>query len=419
MSHDTPAYQPAPVPPDEPARLAELHAYRILDTPPERAFDDLTALASSIAGTPIALVSLIDAGRQWFKSRVGLDSTETPRDIAFCAHAILGSDPLVVEDATRDPRFAGNPDVVGGERIRFYAGTPLESPGGHRLGTLCVIDRVPRTVSPQVEAALSIIARQVVTQLELRKAGFELREQSARLAAMSRMKDEFVSIVSHELRTPLTAIKGSLQLLIEGAVDDEDERAHLQAAALSSAERLIRLVNDILDVSKIEAGALQLRRRPVDVRTLVDTAVQGIAEVARAAGVGLRVELDGEPPTIDADADRVVQALVNLMSNAVKVSAQGKTVVIGVARDGAGVRFDVRDEGPGIPADSMDRLFRKFSQLDSSDARRMGGTGLGLVISQGIVEQHGGRIDVSSRPGAGSTFTIHLPSGPARSVAPV
>jgi len=134
-------------PADERGRLEALADYRVLDTPPEPAFDNITGLASSIFRTPIALVSLVDEHRQWFKSRVGLDVAETPREISFCDHAIRADATLVVEDATRDPRFVDNPLVVGEPHVRFYCGVVLRTPEGHGLGTLCLIDRVARTIS--------------------------------------------------------------------------------------------------------------------------------------------------------------------------------------------------------------------------------------------------------------------------------
>jgi len=173
----------APLPPDEERRLAVLRSYGVLDTPPEKEFDDLTRLAALICDVPIALVSLIDRDRQWFKSRVGLDAPETPRDVAFCSHAILGRTPLVVGDALRDERFHDNPLVTSDPLIRFYAGAPLSASDGERIGTLCVIDRKPRTLTPEQLEGLETLARHVVTQLEL-------RHQSVRLARVAHILAE-------------------------------------------------------------------------------------------------------------------------------------------------------------------------------------------------------------------------------------
>ena len=147
---------------DESERLAALARYAILDTTAENAFDELVQLASAICATPIALVSLVDASRQWFKARVGLDATETPRQISFCTHAIQQHDVFIVHDARSDPRFAANPLVTGDPHIRFYAGAPLTTPDGFNLGTLCVIDRQPRVLDSGQQHALAALARQVV-----------------------------------------------------------------------------------------------------------------------------------------------------------------------------------------------------------------------------------------------------------------
>lgn len=162
--------QPADPPTDELARLAELQSYDVLDTTPEQAFDDLTRLASEVCGTTISLVSLVDEHRQWFKSRHGIDATETPRELAFCAHAILRpEDILIVENTHEDERFHDNPLVTEAPNISFYAGVPLVSPAGHPLGTLCVIDSDPHKLDELQVTTLRVLARQVVTQLELRK----------------------------------------------------------------------------------------------------------------------------------------------------------------------------------------------------------------------------------------------------------
>jgi GAF domain-containing protein len=169
-----------PVPANETERMAALRSYKILDTKPEERLDDLTKLAALICGVPISLISLIDTDRQWFKSKFGLDVQETPRAQAFCTHAIMQPEMFVVPDASCDERFAQNPLVTGDLHIRFYAGAPLATRDGHLLGTLCVIDREPHTLTEQQKQALEILGRMVIANIELQK---DLRELKDALAA--------------------------------------------------------------------------------------------------------------------------------------------------------------------------------------------------------------------------------------------
>lgn len=190
----------APKPKDEAARLAALREYDILDTLPEQAYDDITYLAAQICDTPVAIVSLVDEDRQWFKSHNGLDVTETPRNLALCAHAILDPGNLfVVEDTARDDRFADNPLVTTEPKIRFYAGAPLVTSKGHALGTLCVIDRKPRRLTESQEKTLRALARQVIAHLELRRTVAELERSTEELAELVRLLESQADVIERDL----------------------------------------------------------------------------------------------------------------------------------------------------------------------------------------------------------------------------
>ncbi|HET8578524.1 MAG TPA: GAF domain-containing protein [Methylomirabilota bacterium] len=228
---------------------------------------------------------------------------------------------------------------------------------------------------------------------------------------IDRMKTEFVSTVSHELRTPLTSIKGSLHLLLsDPALELDETQRHLVDISVKNTDRLIRLITNILDISKIEAGRIQLDlgdQRPCD---FVSMAVEGIRGFAESREVVLEQDVPDSLPQVRADFDRMVQVVTNLLSNAVKFSPTGGRVTVTGRLVGGELELRVSDQGCGIAPHDMSRLFRKFQQLDGSNVREVGGTGLGLVICRGIVEEHGGRIGVESQPGAGATFIVSLPA---------
>ena len=236
------------------------------------------------------------------------------------------------------------------------------------------------------------------------------------LYEVDRLKTEFVSIVSHELRTPLTSIKGALQLLIDEGIATDPDHAMLMTVALSNTERLVRIINDILDISKIEAGKLELNVRPHTVREVVKQSLQNVEPIALNADVALRADIEAGVPAVQVDLDRIIQAVVNLLSNALKVAPPRSEVLLAARRTGDGfVAFSVTDRGKGIAPDKIGLLFQKFQQLDGANTRKVRGTGLGLAIVKALVEMQGGQVSVQSTPGRGSTFTVTVPV--AQSVA--
>ncbi|KJV05881.1 hypothetical protein VZ95_21055, partial [Elstera litoralis] len=196
-----------PVPPNEAARLDELHSFCVLDTPDDPRLDHLVQLTTRLLDCPIALVSLLDSDRQWFKAKAGLATQETPRQLAFCAYAILDDDVMIVEDALSDPRFTANPLVTDSPHIRFYAGAPLISETGFRLGTLCVIDQRPREFTDAQQSLLKELAQLVVDTLDLHRIIQQTRQDNL-------ARTRFLSSLSHELRTPLNAIMGFSEMIL-------------------------------------------------------------------------------------------------------------------------------------------------------------------------------------------------------------
>ncbi|HEY2636968.1 MAG TPA: PAS domain S-box protein, partial [Solirubrobacteraceae bacterium] len=235
-------------------------------------------------------------------------------------------------------------------------------------------------------------------------------EDITRRKEVERLKDEFVSVVGHELRTPLTSIRGSLGLVAAGVTGElPGEAARMVEVAMANSDRLVRLINDMLDMERMDSGRAELDLGPAAATTLIDAALEVVQPMADEAGVTI-ARGPASDVTVWADADRIVQALTNLLSNAVKFSPPGGEVAVDVRAERRDAVFTVCDEGRGIPPNQLETIFERFRQVDASDGREKGGTGLGLAISRSIVEQHGGRIWVESGLGEGTTFhfTLHL-----------
>ncbi len=229
---------------NEAERLKSLHSYKILDTDPEQAFDDLSLIASKICNAPVAMITLVDENRQWFKSRIGTDLRETPRSISFCAHAIQQKGVFTVPDALNDPRFKNNPGVTGNPHIRFYAGAPIESSDGQALGTLCVIDFVPRTLTEDQNHALQALERQVAAQMELRRNLEELRVALHGIEALSSLiplcSTCELNVVIPADPTAMEKVTDGLMALLRGKNWPDDRVMEVHLAAQEAIANAIR-----------------------------------------------------------------------------------------------------------------------------------------------------------------------------------
>ncbi|HWI40375.1 MAG TPA: ATP-binding protein, partial [Verrucomicrobiae bacterium] len=332
---------------------------------------------------------------------------------SFALHGIYGrvltsGTPFYTNEPDTEPGRAGTPE--GHPPIRCFLGAPLVLEG-RTVGMVAVANRPGGYGGEQLEA-LESLAPIIVEAFQRRRGDQALREARDAAEKANSAKSQFLANMSHELRTPMTGVLGMLELALEGRLDEE-QRSYLQMAS-KSAGSLVRIINDILDLTKIEAGKLSIEERPFSLADCVSESVEIMVPEARRKGITLSCTVaEGIPSRVLGDHVRLRQVLTNLVGNAVKFTDDGRVEVEVRGEPGkGGVReyvLTVSDTGIGIPENKTDRLFRSFSQMDDSDTRRHGGAGLGLVISRQIVERMGGSIVFRSREGGGSSFIVRLP----------
>lgn len=371
----------------------------LLDTEPDPAYDQLTSFAADIFDVPIALVSLVDEKRQWFKARVGLDVQETARDVAFCDHAIrVPHRTLVIPDAREDDRFRDNPLVIGEPHIVFYAGAPIHDVWGHALGTLCLIDYRPRVMSEMDLQRLRILADQVNRLVELRTACHDHELALDRVEEANQDLAEFARVAAHDLRAPLRRIATYVGFLTEdiGETLPQESQEHLAELA-STTDLMSDLLESITQLA--QSAHLELKAEPVDLQATLANAIVLITGDENFEGV--RVE--GELPTVRGDARAYLQIMQNLISNALKFRREdGGPTVVRMRRKGGRVFIEVQDQGIGMAPDDLRSIFVPFKRLNSG--HEYPGSGIGLSIVQRLVERQRGVLSVDSELGTGSTL---------------
>jgi len=382
----------------EKERLQELDAYSILDTLPEKDYDDITSIASEICNTNISLISLLDDKRQWFKSSHGLDAKETPKMYAFCAHAInKPSKALVVEDARNDKRFHDNPLVTGQPNVVFYAGTPLISENGLPLGTLCVIDNKPHQLTERQLESLEALGRQVMNILNLRRTKLNLKKKNEEL-------DRFAYVAAHDLKSPLANISSIARLFLEENKSSVNEEGIKMIQLLDkSALQLNKLIDGLLNFSKND----EVSKGEKSIINLEDLHKEITELFSHSEGLSLRLKSTIKTVTVNKTA--LKQILINLISNAIRYNDKEQTKIeIGVASIDTHYEFYVEDNGPGIPLESQNEIFEIFKMLNSEDKFGNKGSGIGLASVKKVVKKCGGTIRVSSKVHEGSKFTFTL-----------
>lgn len=395
----------AAVPADEQGRLQALRDLHILDAPPRPDLEDIARLAAQICGTPTSLVSLIDTDRVCLKAGVGLPLGDGPREHSFCAHAILGHGLLVVPDARTDGRFADNPFVLAEPGVRFYAGAPLITSDGFALGTLCVVDSVPRRLNLGQLRALRALARQVTAQLELSRYAVAAGRDTARRQEIQRLRDELGPLVGAQLREPLAELRRTVELLRDLDYCPPELAQRLGEAAHARAPELLRLLDDLLRLAGPAGGRPPLQRRGVDLSSLVDWAVREVRPIADAKDIVLRLDA-GMPAPVLADPHRLAQALSHLLFNAVKFTPCAGRVRVRVSADPSTVELHhtgVRDEPARLFRHVLNGVLRRSAPTTGTDPDA------GLAAVKAILDAHHACVALCDGPDDGTALQVVFP----------
>jgi signal transduction histidine kinase len=397
------------------AHIEALKKTALLDSEPEPVFDSLTALASKALNVPVALLSLVDEDRQFFKSALGLPEPwasrrETPHSHSFCKHVALRNDALIITDArtvdlVKDNLAVTELGVIG------YAGMPVRDEEGMAIGAFCAISPEPRDWTPDELHTLKLLADQASSEIALRARSRQLGFDLANLRAAEELRQQMARLDRQDLRSPISAMLLSIDAVAYSGPVNEAQQECL-ASAKSSGRAVLDILDRMTDISDIDhlgAGALSITEcHPSD---LLSRAVAQIVTLAELRNAQIEIDDSASLPEVRADRGKVARVLANLLSNAIKFSAEGSSIQLAarVVENGQhAVVFSVTDPGEGIANADLDKLFVESVRSEGGVPGRRS-TGLGLLFCQRVVEAHGGRIWVESRLGVGSTFAFSLP----------
>jgi signal transduction histidine kinase len=394
--------------PDEEERLLELYHYDILDTAEESDYNDIVELASQICKVPMSLVSIVDSGRQWFKARKGLGVEETPREFSFCAHAIADDYKVFeIEDATKDDRFFDNPLVTGDPNIRFYAGVPLTTQKGHKLGTLCVLDSKPGQLNDEQHSALKVLANQIIKCAEQKLQNRYLQTYQKRLQQQAEMQNKILSIVAHDVRSPLVSLQGIVELSQENLLS-EAHKSEMIEMWKKQMDNTMCLLSNLVEWGKVQAGSDVQNTVPVNLYDIVQDEFIKCGIAATEKGNKLQNSIDTK--FLVYGNENVLRFIIrNTLTNANKFTENG-SIDISATRSKNNVSIIVTDTGIGMSEQQVKNLLSGNHSMVGLGTRNEKGSGLGFMLIKDFVEMLDGQVTVDSALGKGTTVRMKLVS---------
>lgn len=389
----------------EQERIKALRALNILDTEPEREYDELTQLAAYICDTPVAFISLVDKNRQWLKSKVGIDTCETKRNDSFCTHAIQQPDLVYeIEDASIHEKFEDNPFVIK-KGVKFYAGASLIHESGHVLGTICVIDFKAKKLTDQQQLGLKNLANQVVKLIELRSRNQNLREVQSNLREKNEQLRNFAGVVSHDMKMPLSNIIITIDILKSKYKDKLDENGFQYLNNLKqSAFKMSDYISNILTHYESDQITENQPKEEIDVHELLENIIE-LLDV----NDNCDINLPENNFVIKCNTSAVEQILLNLIGNSLKYNDKDNIIIdIDVTQDEDYYYFSVKDNGIGIPKEKQKEIFKLFSTVADKDRRGQKGNGIGLSTVRKLINNLGGKINIDSKEGVFTKFSFSI-----------
>ncbi len=347
---------------------------------------------------PISLISLVDANRQWFKARVGIEVDETNRDVSFCSHAILQDNIFEVPDASKDDRFSDNPLVTENPQMRYYAGVPLITSSGSRLGTLCVIDRIPRHLTEKQKFALQVLADNVIKIAEL-------RIRNKHLNYLTQTQKRIISILAHDVRSPLTSLKSVIEFRNSDLLNEE-EAANMMGSISLQLDSTLDMIENVVDWGEMQMKFDKFNYEDIALHDLVQR-ISGAEVLSSATKKNIFINNVDHDLILKSDRRVIEFILRNLLNNANKFTEGGSIIVI-AAKNGNQTIIRVQDSGVGMLAEKAERLFDGTANITTYGTKHEKGNGIGLMLVKEFVDRLNGTIYAESSPGNGTSFTIIL-----------